>query len=68
MRPRTAFLLTPVFGLTAATAGFAADPQGPRGPLYAGAVAPMNRTVETRLLPQTAVLLEKLLAIHAAAE
>ena len=62
MRPRTAFLLTPVFGLTAATAGFAADPQGPRGPLYAGAVAPMNRTVETRLLPQTAVLLEKLLA------
>lgn len=39
----------------------AAPTQGPRGPIYAS-VAPMNRTVETRLLPQMAVLLDKLLA------
>jgi hypothetical protein len=37
----------------------AADPGG-RGRLYA-TVAPMNRTVETRLLPQMAVLLDKLI-------
>lgn len=61
MRQRSLLFLTAAFGLTAATAVSAA-PQGPRGPLYAGAVAPMNQTVETRLLPQTAVLLEKLLA------
>jgi hypothetical protein len=37
----------------------AADPGG-RGQAYA-TVAPMNRTVETRLLPQMAVLLDKLM-------
>jgi hypothetical protein len=52
-----------VAAAAAALAGPAlAGEQGPRGPVYAGAVAPMNQTVETRLLPQTAVLLEKLLA------
>lgn len=57
---RKLLLLTAAAVVVAAPA-FAAE-QGPRGPLYAGAVAPMNRTVEDRLLPQTAVLLEKLLA------
>jgi hypothetical protein len=56
-----ALLLLTAAALAVAAPAFGAD-QSPRGPLYAGAVAPMNRTVETRLLPQTAVLLEKLLA------
>ena len=58
---RKLLLLTAAAFVVAAPA-FAASEQGPRGPLYAGAVAPMNQTVEKRLLPQTAVLLEKLLA------
>jgi len=58
MRLPTFLLLTAA--AFAATDAFAAE--SPRGPLYAGPVAPMNQTVETRLLPQTAVLLEKLLA------
>jgi hypothetical protein len=63
MRLRTSLLPTAALCLAVAAPAFAAAPdQGPRGPLYAGAVAPMNQTVETRLLPQTAVLLEKLLA------
>lgn len=60
MRPLNPIFLAALLGLTTTSA--LAAPQGPRGPLYPGAVAPMNQTVETRLLPQTAVLLEKLLA------
>jgi hypothetical protein len=65
MRPRTSLILTTAALLAAAaTPAFAAAKvsaeQGPRGPIYA-TVAPMNRTVETRLLPQMAVLLDKLL-------
>jgi hypothetical protein len=55
MRLRSALFLT--VAMVAATPAAAQ-----RGPLYAGAVAPMNQTVEQRLLPQTAVLLHKLLA------
>lgn len=62
MRFRTPFFLAAILELSAAASVLADPRQGPRGPLYAGAVAPMNQTVETRLLPQTAVLLEKLLA------
>lgn len=58
MRLRSSLLL---IGAVLAVAAPAAA-QDPRGPLYAGAVAPMNQTVEQRLLPQTAVLLHKLLA------
>lgn len=54
-------LLLTAAALVVAAPAFAAD-QNPRGPLYVGPVAPMNQTVEKRLLPQTAVLLEKLLA------
>jgi hypothetical protein len=49
-------------GLLFLTALVATPVAAQRGPLYAGAVAPMNQTVEQRLLPQTAVLLHKLLA------
>jgi hypothetical protein len=59
MRPRTSLILTTAAALAAATPAFAAT-QGPRGPIYT-TVAPMNRTVETRLLPRMAVLLDKLL-------
>ena len=45
--------------LAAHSADLTADPGG-RGQVYA-TVAPMNRTVETRLLPQMAVLLDKLM-------
>lgn len=55
MRLRTFLFLTAAI---AAATPVAAQ----RGPIYAGAVAPMNQTVEKRLLPQTAVLLHKLLA------
>ncbi|MBO9543467.1 hypothetical protein [Caulobacter sp.] len=55
MRLRAFLFLTAA--LAVATPAFAQ-----RGPIYAGAVAPMNQTVEKRLLPQTAVLLHKLLA------
>lgn len=55
MRLRTLLFLTAVLALATPVAA-------QRGPLYAGAVAPMNQTVEKRLLPQTAVLLHKLLA------
>lgn len=60
MRLRTLLFLT--VALVAATPVFAQSGAAQRGPLYAGAVAPMNQTVEKRLLPQTAVLLHKLLA------
>jgi hypothetical protein len=58
---RKRLLLTAVLGAVAspALAATAADPGG-RGQAYA-TVAPMNRTVETRLLPQMAVLLDKLM-------
>lgn len=59
MRLRTFLLLT---ALVAATPAVAQPSAIGRGPIYAGAVAPMNQTVEKRLLPQTAVLLHKLLA------
>jgi hypothetical protein len=62
MRLRSFLLPTAAVCLTIAAPAFAGPNQGPRGPVYAGAVAPMNQTVQTRLLPQTAVLLEKLLA------
>ncbi|KQV58736.1 MULTISPECIES: hypothetical protein [unclassified Caulobacter] len=69
MRLQTSLLLTTAALMVAATPALAASTsrvsgadQGPRGPIYAGAVAPMNRTIETRLLPQMAVLLDKLLA------
>ncbi|MDR7230334.1 hypothetical protein J2X45_001415 [Caulobacter sp. BE264] len=39
----------------------AAATQDPRGPLYA-TVAPMNQTVEGRILPRMAILLDKLMA------
>jgi len=61
MRLRISLFLTAAVALAVAAPASAAV-QGPRGPLYAGAVAPMNRTVETRLLPQMAVLADKLLA------
>lgn len=61
MRLRISLFLTAAVALAVVTPASAAV-QGPRGPLYAGAVAPMNRTVETRLLPQMAVLADKLLA------
>jgi hypothetical protein len=60
MRQRT-FLLLTTAALLAATAAPAFAAQDPRGSLYA-TVAPMNRTVETRMLPQMAVLLDKLMA------
>lgn len=60
MRLRTLLFLTAA--LVAATPVFAQSGAAQRSPLYAGAVAPMNQTVEQRLLPQTAVLLHKLLA------
>lgn len=63
---RKRLFLAAVFGTVASSAlaagpakGLAADPGG-RGQAYA-TVAPMNRTVETRLLPQMAVLLDKLM-------
>jgi hypothetical protein len=62
---RKRLLLTAVLGavaspaLAATPSATAADPGG-RGQAYA-TVAPMNRTVETRLLPQMAVLLDKLM-------
>lgn len=69
MRLQTSLLLTTAALMVAATPALAASAprasgadQGPRGPIYAGDVAPMNRTIETRLLPQMAVLLDKLLA------
>ena len=69
MRLSTSLLITTAALMVAATPALAASApqvsgatQGPRGPIYAGAVAPMNRTIETRLLPQMAVLLDKLLA------
>jgi len=69
MRLQTSLLLTTAALMVAATPALAASAprvsgvaQGPRGPIYAGAVAPMNRTIEARLLPQMAVLLDKLLA------
>ena len=46
---------------TSAVAGVPSADPGGRGQVYA-TVAPMNRTVETRLLPQMAVLLDKLMA------
>jgi hypothetical protein len=46
---------------TPALAGGPSDDPGGRGQVYA-TVAPMNQTVETRLLPQMAVLLDKLMA------
>jgi hypothetical protein len=55
MRLRTSLFLTAALVVSTPAAA-------QRGPLYAGAVAPMNQTVEQRLLPQTAVLLHKLLA------
>jgi hypothetical protein len=64
MRLRTSLILTTAALLAATTPAFAAAKtsaaQGPRGLIYT-TVAPMNRTVETRLLPQMAVLLDKLL-------
>lgn len=59
MHLRTALFLSAA-ALLAAPAS-AATASNPRGPIYT-TVAPMNRTVETRMLPQTAVLLNKLLA------
>lgn len=59
---RKRLILAAALGLTAApglTAARSADPGG-RGQVYA-TVPPMNRTVETRLLPQMAVLLDKLM-------
>lgn len=62
---RKRLLLTAALGavaspaLAATPSATAADPGG-RGQAYA-TVAPMNRTVETRLLPQMAVLLDKLM-------
>jgi hypothetical protein len=67
MRLRTSLYLTTAALLVAtASPAFAATPskapaQGPRGPVYTS-VAPMNRTVEARMLPQMAVVLDKLLA------
>ena len=61
MQFRSLLLLTTV-ALAVAVAVPASAAEGPRGPLYAGAVAPMNRTVQARLLPQMAVLADKLLA------
>jgi hypothetical protein len=65
MRLRTSLILTAAALLAAAATPVFAAPkastaQGPRGSIYT-TVAPMNRTVETRLLPQMAVLLDKLL-------
>jgi hypothetical protein len=63
---RKRLFLTAALGAVASSAlaavpskDLAADPGG-RGRVYA-TVAPMNRTVETRLLPQMAVLLDKLM-------
>lgn len=56
-----ALLVATAAPVLAATAPKASADQGPRGPLYTS-VAPMNRTVEARMLPQMAVLLDKLLA------
>ncbi|MFZ0268403.1 hypothetical protein [Caulobacter sp.] len=59
---RKRLILAAALGLTAApvlAATPSVDPGG-RGQVYA-TVAPMNRTVETRLLPQMAVLLDKLM-------
>jgi hypothetical protein len=61
------FLTTAVLSVAVSAPGFAAPAykpqavQGPRGRLYP-TVAPMNQTVETRLLPRMAVLADKLLA------
>ncbi len=60
MRPHTLLFLAAA--LVVATPVLAQAGAAQRGPIYAGAVAPMNQTVERRLLPQTAVLLHKLLA------
>ena len=57
---RTSLFLTAVLVGSTPVAAQSVPPQ--RGPIYAGAVTPMNQTVEQRLLPQTAVLLHKLLA------
>ena len=61
--PKRLFSTAAVLALVASSAVAAAPVQpskGARGPVYA-TVAPMNRTVETRLLPQMAVLLDKLM-------
>jgi len=58
---RERLFLAAVFGAVASSAVAApADDPGGRGQAYATA-APMNRTVETRMLPQMAVLLDKLM-------
>ncbi len=64
MRLRNFFFLTTAALAVAVSVPALAAPlaaQNPRGPLYVTA-APMNQTVETRLLPQMAVLADKLLA------
>lgn len=60
MRVRDLLFLTAALAIAGAVPAHAAE--DPRGPLYAGAVAPMNQTIETRLLPRMAVLADKLLA------
>ena len=60
MRVRDLLFLTAALAIAGAVPAIAAE--DPRGPLYAGAVAPMNQTIETRLLPRMAVLADKLLA------
>lgn len=60
MRVRYLLFLTAALAIADAVPAIAAE--DPRGPLYAGAVAPMNQTIETRLLPRMAVLADKLLA------
>ncbi|MBQ1559717.1 hypothetical protein [Caulobacter sp.] len=60
MRVRDLLFLTAALAIAGAVPAIAAE--DPRGPLYAGAVAPMNQTIETRLLPRKAVLADKLLA------
>ncbi|WP_297509473.1 hypothetical protein [uncultured Caulobacter sp.] len=68
MRVRRFLLLTAALTACCSVPAIAAETKAPpsardpRGPLYAGAVAPMNRTIETRLLPQLAVLADKLVA------
>ena len=66
MRLRTFRLLSTAAFLVVAAPALAVTRSGPvaaqdpRGPYYT-AVAPMNQTVQTRMLPQMAVLLDKLL-------
>jgi hypothetical protein len=68
MRVRNLLFLTAALSVASAAPAYAAEAQrlpadqGPRGPLYAGAVAPMNQTIEARLLPRMAELADKLLA------